>query len=150
MAGATLHLLQRANLGAPRNACITYELDAFAAWLSGAALPRALQVKNFEIGAVDGIPYGFTDAAPLADGGWLFSAVAEATSDSYRDGACAGSIVGRISAAGELLAQQPLAGAPKVEGIALRGPGRLLLVTDADDPARPSQLLGLDWPAARA
>lgn len=148
--GATVHLLQRANAGAPRNACIRYPLPAFLAWLTGAAAPPAFDVTEHALGSAGDVPYGFTDAAAWPGGGWVFSAVAEATTDSYRDGACAGSMVGRMSASGDLLALEPLAGAPKVEGVAVRGPGRLLLVTDADDPARPSQLLGLDWPAAPA
>ncbi|HVE52723.1 MAG TPA: hypothetical protein VNB23_05015, partial [Ramlibacter sp.] len=145
-----LHLLQRANAGARRNACIRYDLREFTAWLAGAAAPSPQAVADHDLGCAGDVPFGFTDGAALADGGWVFSAVAEATRDSYADGECAGSLVGRVSPQGELLELQPLAGAPKVEGIAVAGPRRMLLVTDADDPARPSQLLALAWDAVTA
>lgn len=143
------HLLQRANRGHAGNACISYPLDDFLAWMTGTArtLPTPLRVTPFDLGDVDGIPYGFTDATPLPGGGWIFSAVAEDTQDSYADGRCAGAAIGRVSAQGQLQVVQPIAGSPKVEGIAWMEPGRLLLVTDADDPGTASQLLELRWPS---
>lgn len=140
-----LHLLQRGNKGDARNACITYPLAPLQAWLAGTRgePPAALRTALFELGTVDGVPWGFTDGAALADGnGWLFSAVAENTADSYADGACVASAIGRVGADGALERLSPLAGAPKVEGIALAGE-RLLMVTDADDPACASRLLSV-------
>lgn len=146
--GERLHLLQRANTGSGRNACISWDLQAVGAWLEGGtnAPPQPMQVRLFELGAFGGVPYGWTDGAALPGGGWVFSAVAEDTSDSYADGPCAASAIGWVSSAGALQELLPLRGAPKVEGVALAADGGLLLVTDADDPARPSQLLRLDWP----
>jgi hypothetical protein len=48
-----------------------------------------------------------------------------------------------VSAGGQLQRMEAIAGSPKVEGIALVGT-QLLMVTDADDPARASQLLAID------
>ena len=72
--------------------------------------------------------------------------MAEDTSDSFRDGACAGSVIGWVDGNGRLLRTEPIAGAPKVEGIALDGQHRLLMTTDADDPKQASQLLLLALP----
>ncbi|TFZ05682.1 hypothetical protein EZ313_03195 [Ramlibacter henchirensis] len=75
----------------------------------------------------------------------MFTAVAEDTADAYRDGACLASVVGWMDAAGQVRACEQLAGAPKVEGVALAGDGRLWMVTDADDPDQPSELLEVKW-----
>lgn len=144
VANDVLHLLQRGNKGDARSACITYPLAPLLAWLAGtrAQPPAPLRTTLFDLGTVDGVPLGFTDGAALADGngGWLFSAVAENTDDSYADGECVASAIGWVGADGVLGRMSPLEDAPKVEGIALDGE-RLLMVTDADDPERASRLL---------
>ncbi len=140
-----VHLLQRGNKGDARNACITYPLAPLLDWLAGtrAPPPAPLRTTLFDLGTADGVPLGFTDGAALPgnDGGWIFSAVAENTDDSYTDGACVASAIGWVGADGVLQRMAALEGTPKVEGIALDGAGRLLVVTDADDPARASRLL---------
>ena len=145
VAGERFHLLQRGNRGDPRNACIEYPLAQMQDWLSGrrSTPPAALRIVQFSLGAVAGVPLGFTDGAGLPGGGWIFSAVAEDTGDSYHDGTCAGSALGWVDADGQLQRLKPLAGAPKVEGIALAGDG-CLMVTDSDDPGVPSRLLVLN------
>jgi hypothetical protein len=149
IAEGCLRLLQRANTGTALNACIAYRLDEFTGWLQGggATAPTATAITDMKLGTADGIPLGWTDATGLPSGGWIFSAVAEDTPDSYADGRCAAAALGWVSAAGDLQGMVWLAGAPKVEGVALHG-ASLLLVTDADDPARASQLLRLPWPLA--
>lgn len=146
VAGSELRLLQRGNKGDTRNACIAYALADFRDWLAGraAAPPPVLRITPFALGQVASVPLGFTDAAALAGGGWIFSAVAEDTADSYLDGACAGSAIGWVDADGNLERVEALTGAPKVEGIAVAADGRILLVTDADDPRLASCLLQLD------
>lgn len=146
VASDCLHLLQRGNKGDARSACITYPRAPLLAWLAGALEepPAPLRSTLFDLGRVDGVPLGFTDGAALADGngGWLFSAVAENTDDSYADGECVASAIGWVGADGVLGRMSALEGAPKVEGIALDGE-RLLMVTDADDPACASRLLAV-------
>lgn len=145
--GEHLCLLQRGNLTDARSACIQLPLAGLLAWLAGdnAAVPAPSGVQVFALPAAAGVPLCFTDGAALPHGGWVFSAVAEATADSYADGACVASAVGRVDAQGQLQALELLDGAPKVEGVALDG-DRLLLVTDADDPHQPSQLLACAIP----
>jgi hypothetical protein len=150
VSGRHLHLLQRANRGNGGNHRISFDLAAFLRWLDGADAPVPTQVAPLALGAVQGVPYGITDAAALPEGGWIFSAVAENTDDSYADGTCVGSAIGWFDGRCQLQRLCPLQGAPKVEGIALAGDGRLLMATDADDPAQPSQLLQLALDVLRA
>lgn len=150
-----LRLLQRGNKGDSRNACIGYDWNQVSPWLAGKTemTPAPKVVNEIALGEVDGVPLGLTDAAPLADGSWLFSAVAENTANSFLDGACNGSAVGVVRADGTLHALWRLAGAPKVEGVAVSPPAdttgegmMISLVTDADDPAVASQLLRVRLP----
>lgn len=145
VANERFHLLQRGNKGDATSACIEYSLNDVQDWLAGrrSMAPVALRIVPFALGQAGGVPLGFTDGTALPGGGWLFSAVAEDSADSYADGPCAGSAIGWVNTDGELLRLEPIAGAPKVEGIALDGVSRLLLVTDSDDPARASQLLAV-------
>jgi hypothetical protein len=144
VSGAGFLLLQRANRASPVNACIRYPLAGLAGWIAHGGVPPAGEVTAVDLGTAQGVPYGFTDGCALSDGGWLFSAVAEDTADSYADGRCAASAIGEISPDGALRWMRPLADSPKVEGIAWLPDGRLGLVTDADDPGRPSQLWALE------
>jgi hypothetical protein len=145
VAGDRFHLLQRGNKGDGRSACIDYPLVQVQDWLAGrrSEPPAIDRVAEFALEGMGGVPLGFTDGAVLSGGGWIFSAVAEDTHDSYRDGACAGSAIGWVDAGGQLQRLEPMAASPKVEGIALTDDGRLLMVTDADDPGTPSQLLAM-------
>ena len=144
--GVHLHLFQRANRGQPLNARVTYDAAEVLAWLRGPGpAPRPIDVRMFELGSHDGVPFGITDAARWARGGCVFTAVAEDTADAYRDGACVASMVGWMASDGQVRACENLAGAPKVEGIAPVGAGRLWLVTDSDDPACASELLEVEW-----
>lgn len=147
-----LRLLQRGHAGARDNACIAFDWQAVAAWLGRGGedeAPPVVSVQRFDLGDIDGVPLGFTDAAPWRDGAWLFSAVAEATSDSYLDGACVGAAVGLVDGQGQLQRVSRLDEPWKIEGLAVlpgAGATQLLLVTDPDDPARAAQLLGGTWP----
>lgn len=143
--GDELVLLNRGLPGRSPNAVARYRLRDVLALMDGDA--RALpprSVQRFRLGAIDGVALGFTDAAALPDGGWVFCAVAEDTADSVADGRCAGSVVGVVTASGKRLPLYRLAPTVKVEGIAVRasaGGMTVCLVTDADDPKQSSTLL---------
>ncbi len=148
-----LVLLQRANRGAARNVVMHFAWGDVGPWLlgRGGAAPRARSLVDYELGMFDGVPLGFTDAAPLPDGGWVFSAAAEATKDSYLDGECVGSAIGIVGADGSLSSLRRLEGEWKVEGIAatLLADGETLeltLVTDADDRSLPALCLTVRAP----
>jgi hypothetical protein len=138
-------LLNRGVAGRSDNAAAHYPLGALIDAIEGRAREvTPPSIRPYALGHIDAVPLGFTDAAAMPDGGWVFSAVAEDTDDSYADGRCSGSVVGRVDAGGALVATHRLDAPLKVEGIALRVDGQgmsLCLVTDADDPAQASQLL---------
>jgi hypothetical protein len=142
-----LHLVQRAHGGQPLNGHVRLPLAATRHWLEGATptAPVPLSIELIDLGRVDGVPLGITDAAAWPAGGWIFSAVAEDTQNAYADGRCVASVIGWVDTQGRVARCERLAGAPKVEGIAVAEPGLLWMVTDADDPGRPSELLALRW-----
>lgn len=143
--GDTLSLLQRGNSGSAINARIDLSLRDLQRWLAAAGpAPGPASITRFELGAIDGVPLSFTDGAALPGGGWLFSAAAEDTSDTYSDGVNAGSVIGLVDAGGTIRTLERLSPTCKVEGIAALVIGDtidLLLVTDADDRSRPALLL---------
>jgi hypothetical protein len=145
--------LQRANKKHPQNAIVRYPLSAILGTLAtgtviGAIEPAAIDVVD--LGAIDGIPLSFTDGASLPDGAMVFTAVAEDTEDTYNDGACLGAAIGVVAPDGTMRLLERLDECHKVEGVAARVDDnaiRLLLVTDADDPAVPANLFSATLPA---
>ena len=146
--GDQVHLFQRAHAGQPVNGHVRFDARAMRAWLCQemGKPPQPLEMKDIDLGCVAGVPLGITDAAASPEGGWVFSAVAEDTTDAYADGACVGSVIGRAHDDDQVHGLERLQGNPKVEGLAFVAPERLWLVTDADDPASASELLELRWP----
>jgi hypothetical protein len=150
--GDELRLLQRANRKHPQNLIVRYPLagvlDALTAGdVIGAIEPSAIDA--IDLGEIDGVPLSFTDGAGLPDGSMVFTAVAEDTEDTYNDGACLGAAIGVAARDGALRLLEQLDECHKVEGVAVRADNnviRLLLVTDADDPAIPASLLTATLP----
>lgn len=147
VSGDEFVLLQRGNKGQAVNATVHYPLAAILDALARddtlkSLAPRA--VHRHALGAVDGVPFGFTDAAALPDGSLLFSAVAENTDDSVADGACLAAAIGILDLAAGRFTIERLAAPWKVEGVHAWREGdatRFLAVTDADDPTRAASLL---------
>jgi hypothetical protein len=152
--GNELRLLQRANKKHPQNLIIRYPLAAVLEALAtgatiGALAPSA--IDPIDLGQIDGIPLSFTDAAGLPDGGMVFTAVAEDTEDTYNDGACLGAAIGVAAHDGTVRSIDRLDECHKVEGVTARVDNnviRLLLVTDADDPAIPASLFSATMPSS--
>ena len=144
VSGRSFILLQRGNRSGSANAALHYRSEDLIALIRGRA--KSLQPFaeiNYDLGQLDGVPLCFTDGAALPDGRWVFTAVAEDSGNSYADGPCLASAIGVVDAQGALLAIHRLAGAEKVEGIAVQVEGdaiELCLVSDADDPQVPSCL----------
>ncbi|KQX31587.1 hypothetical protein ASD01_19045 [Ensifer sp. Root423] len=143
--GEELLLLQRGNKRRNDNAIARYPLRAVLNALSNDQVdplgPSA--VDRFDLGAIQGTPFGFTDAAALSNGDMVFSAVAENTENAYLDGPCLGAGIGIVDERGILVAFDLLEYPHKIEGIhATEGDGavELLLVTDADNPEIPASL----------
>lgn len=148
-----LWLFQRGNSEKGKNAIIRLAQSDFVQWVeagdSPAEITPALRVQEISLGALADVPLGFTDATRLPDGEILFAAAAEDTSDTYNDGQCAGSVIGRLSTQGKLLWKKPLDVNCKVEGLAVQVTDQeitCLMVTDADDPGVPAALLRAHLP----
>lgn len=147
VADAHVALLQRGVAGEARNARIRVRLDPLLDALASGHAPPASAVHDatdYELPRIDGIPLGFTDGAAMRGGAFAFTAVAENTGDAYADGSCAGSAIGIIGGDDSVRALWRLTPPLKVEGIAVteRRSGLFVcVVTDADDPKTPAQLL---------
>ena len=135
-----LWLLQRGNGRDGVNAVVELDLSAFLAGCAqdGAVAEACIRaIHRVELGAVEGVALGFTDAASHPAGGVLFSAVAEDSASTYHDGRCVASAVGWLGEGGVVRRFERAAPAHKIEGIALaRAAGAettLWLVCDPDD-----------------
>jgi hypothetical protein len=108
-----------------------------------------LQWQRLELHRLGGAELRLTELEAI-DGDLMFAATAEATTNAYDDGAVTGSVIGSISGAmsGYDVHWRPIVdehGAPlvaKIEGLVVDPrTGHWLATIDADDPARPSELL---------
>jgi len=143
--GDEVRLFQRGNRRHRENAIIRFPLSSFLGALTAepASTLDALAIDMIDLGEIDGIPLCFTDAAALPNGDMVFTAIAEDTGDAYNDGPCAASAIGLLDSDGLLRRLTRLEAPFKIEGVDARADGdviRLLLVTDADDPAIPAAL----------
>ncbi|MFM5908775.1 MAG: DUF6929 family protein [Novosphingobium sp.] len=134
-----LLLFNRGNMERPASQIVDVPLDAV---LAGGPVRATLRAE-LHLPMVAGVPLTVTDACQLDDGRVLLSAVAEATADSYADGALLGAAIVELDGDFQLRSVQPLEPAIKAEGLSVRtGPDgvHLLCVTDADDPEQASGL----------
>ncbi|WNF46536.1 hypothetical protein RHP75_19510 [Pseudomonas sp. SG20056] len=144
--GRQLLLAQRGNGRGRENALVLLDLtqvlrDLQDGQLSAAALQRIVPLQLPEL---DGVPLSLTDLSMAPSGTLYFTATAEATDSSYLDGACVGSVLGRLDAQLVVVGLNRLAPVVKIEGLAFHADGQPLLVADADDPAIASPLFTLD------
>ena len=134
-----LILFNRGNMSAPA----THIFETSLSSATGGAVAEIRLIKEMTLPLCDGVPLSVTDAALLDDGRIMLSAVAEATGDSYADGELAGAALILLDADFEVMQVRILDAAVKVEGITAHQTAsgvKLLCVTDADDPDRPSML----------
>jgi hypothetical protein len=146
--GDSVLLFHRGNEKTSRgSAVLTMGRSAFEAAVAGTlSAPPTVGVQRVELGALDGARLSFSDARALDDGRIVFTASAERTDSSTGDGPIAGSVIGvldaKLAVTKVMRTREPL----KIEGVDLVGSGadaRLLLVTDADDPTKASQVLSM-------
>lgn len=158
-----LRLFGRGN-GAPRDGVVpvnaTCELDwtdflAHALDPARNPMPTPAGVVRYELGALEGVALGFTDAV-LWGGGTIYTAAAEESPDAVRDGRVVGSVVGvvdRVGGARWAPLTEPSGSLfdGKVEGVVVSrdASDRLFVVVDADDPEAGSLLCTVrlrgDW-----
>jgi hypothetical protein len=151
--GDVLRLFQRGN-GAvrgelsPINATADVPLHAFLAWLAEPAsdAPKLEHIVHYDLGAVNGVPFGFTDAALAHDGRVAFIACAEGSPDTVRDGEVFGCRFGLIEDDDvRMTTVLDAQGAPsklKLEGLEARlsEPLSFDVVADMDAPSEPATL----------
>lgn len=135
------------------SASVDVDLDALLAavdaTLDAAEVPLS-GPRRYELGDVDGVALGLTDAVALPDGRLLASAAAEDTSNPVDDGPVVGAALLLLDDA-RLVASCPVpvvdGVVPKVEGLALlehTGSGAAVVaVVDEDDPGVASSELVL-------
>jgi hypothetical protein len=153
--GAWLRLLQRGNGQrgfVPWNALLDVPLRQFVGWLDGRnAFPAVGRVLEMQLGDVDGVPFGFTDAAVTADGRMAFLACAEDTADALDDGPIMGCRFGWLAADDRAAVMTPVVdamGKPthlKLEGIEARAGSNseFDVVADMDRGDEPAQIAEL-------
>lgn len=146
VAAGSLVLFQRGNGSEGRGpATIRLSLAAFEDYLKGGSVPAIDAVDYHDLGHVDGVAWGFTDADVMLDGtgriAWL--GAAEASPDTYADGEVLGSIIGILGGPSARIVEadgSPFIG--KAEGLAMK-PGGAWIVVDPDDPESPAELLDI-------
>lgn len=157
--GETIRFFQRGNgrtTAGERAPNGTVDLDArsFVSWLDGGSLAPPSPPTLYDLGAVDGVPYSFTDALGLGEANYVFLAVAEDSPDAVADGAIFGVACGLLMRGRAVMRSiHDERDAPtrlKLEGVALARGTRFWAVADADDPAAPSVLCALELAALEA
>jgi hypothetical protein len=155
--GETLKLFGRGN-GAvrgelrPVNASCDVSWPALRAYLEqplSIAPPIPSAITQYDLGALDDVPLGFTDVALGRGSVILYAAAAESSPDATRDGEVRGSVVGAIDPredAGRWARLYEEDGAPftgKVEGLTMdaRRSDLVFAVVDSDDYSKASDLL---------
>jgi len=132
----------------PVNATCDLPLDELLAHLETpdrVPPPSPADVVQYDLGDLDLVPLGFTDATLVGEA-IVYSAAAEASADAVDDGSVTGSALGIVDRAGRAR-WAPLSDARgelfagKVEGVVAAGAGAgFYVVLDADDPGAPSEL----------
>ena len=116
---------------------------------STVSAPAPRDIVQYDLGALEAVPLGFTDVTRGGGNAVLYAAAAESSPDATRDGDVRGSVIGAIQP-GEPTVRwtvlrdergTPFAG--KIEGIVRDTvyDHRVFAVVDSDDHTRPSELI---------
>jgi hypothetical protein len=112
-------------------------------WLLGnGPVPQAIGSAHFDLGTVEGVRFGFTDAVGRGEQ-VFYIAAAEDTPNAIDDGRILGSQIGVIGGGGVRCASLAVDGAPvKAEGLAFdpADPTHAWIVIDPDDVGTPARL----------
>lgn len=99
---------------------------------------RVIACERVELGRIDGVAIGFTDACAIGDR-IVFIAAAEASANAIDDGVILASVLGVIERGA--IRTTPLdLGGKKPEGLALRDAHHAWITVDPDDPHSPTTL----------
>jgi hypothetical protein len=163
--GRRLRLFQRGNGarvadGGSGSLVFDVDLEQFLRWLEGqGTVPDILDVLQVELGSIEGVPFGFTDAALTGDGRIAFVACAEESMDVRGDGPVLGCRFGWLDDTGarvtDVIESNGRKTSLKLEGIEPR-PGSSTVfdvVADMDRSDHPAWLAELrvgEWTEADA
>lgn len=147
-----LRLVQRGNAKGGGNAivdlcreCAVEQASRGSSWGPDLILAEHPVELGTLPGSAGAVPFTLTDLTALPDGSCLFTASAEDTLNPVDDGRVLGNALGKLDAQGRVTAFWRLDTPWKCEGVAVRD-GQVWLVTDADDPWQPAQLLRVALP----
>jgi|GEM_PF-328172 hypothetical protein len=154
--GDKIVFFQRGNGDGGVNATFAVKKETLeAALLDGRTIHPSdvRELRRYDLSRYAPAGLGFSDATPLPDGRILFLAAAEDSPNTFDDGAILGSVLGVLSADGELLGVTRVPDGPdgpyKLEGVTVLGVeggvARVMAVEDADDPTKASMKLLLDY-----
>jgi hypothetical protein len=159
--GHRLRLFQRGNgaqVTGGRSGSLVFDVDLaqFLRWLAGRGpVPNVIDVLEVDLGSIDGVPFGFADAAVAVDGRIAFVACAEESVNVRGDGPVLGCRFGWLDDTGaqvtDVIESDGRATPLKLEGIEPR-PGSIRVfdvVADMDRPDHPALLAELwvtGWP----
>jgi hypothetical protein len=132
-----LILFNRGNVKNPATTIFSITLSAL---LAGGALDARVEAE-IQLPYIGAVPLTVTDACRLDDGNMLLSTVAEATGDSYADGAIMAAAFVLLDSQFQVLRTDRIAPSCKIEGIAAQQSAEgltILCVSDADDPDKPA------------
>ena len=141
-----------------RSGSLVFDVDLarLLRWLEGRGpVPDVTDVLEVDLGAIDGVPFGFTDAAVVVDGRIAFVACAEESVNVRGDGPVLGCRFGWLDDTGaqvtDVIESDGRATPLKLEGIEPRpGSTRVFdVVADMDRPDHPALLAELwvsGWP----
>jgi hypothetical protein len=139
--GLRMLLLHRGSGGAP-SAILELPADALRS-----RKVELVSARRVDLGRLDGVTLGFTDAALLPDGRVMFLAAAEDAPDAIADGPITGSVLGVLDAAltearwTRICRLDGNSYCQKAEGLVVDAGGATgWILTDADDPAIGAEL----------
>lgn len=153
--GHRLRLFQRGNgarVTGGRSGSLVFDVDLaqLLRWLAGrGAVPDVTDVLEVDLGTIDGVPFGFTDAAVAVDGRIAFVACAEESVNVRGDGPVLGCRFGWLDDTGaqvtDVIDSDRRATPLKLEGIEPRpgSTGVFDVVADMDRPDHPAMLVEL-------
>lgn len=152
-------LFHRGSKTKGKSVVIEIDTEAFLHDLHDTHKPKSACISNlreYQLGDIEGVQLSFTDAVPMPDGRIIFLAAAEATDDEFQDGESLGSSLGIMKGNGDIERIVRIAGREKFEGIcadysssgsnsgfssdAVAQTLEILLVSDTDNEKFPSSL----------
>ena len=132
-------LFQRGNGADSKNAIINLDLEGVLSDIRSSQIlaeNRIINIKEYSLGHISGIPLSFTDACFVNEEETWFLAAAEGGASTYDDGAFAGAVIGIIDRHGEIKEKFLLDIKYKPEGLTVeigKNSERIIhVVTDAD------------------